>query len=75
MKSIKISGRIDFRNHLEKFWLFDVAHNLDSALKLNKTITEFKYNKCIAVVSFMADKDIEGIIKIIATKVETLDFG
>ena len=70
MKSIKISGRIDFRNHLEKFWLFDVAHNLDSALKLNKTITEFKYNKCVAVVSIMADKDIEGIIKIIATKVE-----
>ena len=70
MKSIKLSGRIDFRKYLEKSWLFDVAHNLDSAFKLNKTITEFGYNKCIAVVSILADKDIEGIIKIIATKVD-----
>ena len=70
MKSIKLSGRTDFRDHLGKTWLFDVAHNIDSAIKLNKTIEGFNYNKCIAVISILADKDIEGIIKTLTNIVD-----
>ena len=70
MKSIDLPGRTDIRSYSKKTWLFDVAHNFDSALKLNKTIEGFSYNKCIVVISILLDKDIEGIIKTLTSIVD-----
>ena len=68
--TIELSGRIDFRNYDEKKWLFDVAHNIESANALVKTIKESQYNKCITVICVLADKDIKGIIKLLAPIVD-----
>ena len=68
--TIELSGRIDFRNYAEKKWLFDVAHNVESAHALVKTIKQSQYNKCITVICVLADKDIEGIIKLLVPIVD-----
>ena len=66
MTMIELPGRIDFRRYAQKKWLFDVAHNVESANALVKTIKQSQYKKCITVISILADKDIEGIIELLA---------
>ena len=66
MTTIELPGRIDFRRYAQKKWLFDVAHNVESANALVKTIKQSQYKKCITVISILADKDIEGIIELLA---------
>ncbi len=65
--SIDIEGRVDLKTTSKKNWLFDVAHNVDSISRLIGFVSEYKYERCIVVVSVLADKDIEKIIKLLTS--------
>jgi dihydrofolate synthase/folylpolyglutamate synthase len=48
------------------FLILDVAHNVDSILKLVETLSNFRFEKIILIFGVMKDKDYKGIIKILA---------
>ena len=66
LRSININGRLDFRLHEERNWLFDVSHNTESISELFRFITKLQYRKCIVVLGIMSDKNALSMISLLA---------
>ena len=66
MKCIHLEGRLDQRLHLQRNWLFDVAHNHDSARILGDFLSKQEFRRCIFIFGMMSDKDIHKVIDEIA---------
>ena len=66
LRSININGRLDFRHHEERNWLFDVSHNTESISELVRFITKLQYKKCIVVLGIMSDKNALSMISLLA---------
>jgi dihydrofolate synthase/folylpolyglutamate synthase len=63
MKGIYLEGRLDLRFYRERNWLFDVAHNHDSAKILGDFLSKQKFRRCIFIFGIMSDKDIHRVIE------------
>ena len=66
MQGIHLEGRLDQRFYLERNWLFDVAHNHDSARILRDFLSKQEFRRCIFIFGIMLDKDIHKVIDEIA---------
>ena len=66
MQGIHLEGRLDQRFYLERNWLFDVAHNHDSARILGDFLSKQEFRRCIFIFGIMSDKDIHKVIDEIA---------
>ena len=66
MQGIHLEGRLDQRFYLERNWLFDVAHNHDSARILGDFLSKQEFRSCIFIFGIMLDKDIHKVIDEIA---------
>ena len=66
MQGIHLEGRLDQRFYLERNWLFDVAHNHDSARILGDFLSKQEFRNCIFIFGIMSDKDIHMVIDEIA---------
>ena len=66
MQGIHLEGRLDQRFYLERNWLFDVAHNHDSARILGDFLSKQEFRNCIFIFGIMSDKDIHKVIDEIA---------
>ena len=66
IQGINLEGRLDQRFYLERNWLFDVAHNHDSARILGDFLSKQEFRSCIFIFGIMSDKDIHKVIDEIA---------
>ena len=66
IQGIHLEGRLDQRFYLERNWLFDVAHNHDSARILGDFLSKQEFRRCIFIFGIMSDKDIHKVIDEIA---------
>ncbi len=66
IQGIHLEGRLDQRFYLERNWLFDVAHNHDSARILGNFLSKQEFRRCIFIFGIMSDKDIHKVIDEIA---------
>jgi len=66
MQGIHLEGRLDQRFYLGRNWLFDVAHNHDSARILGDFLSKQEFRRCIFIFGIMSDKDIHKVIDEIA---------
>ena len=57
---------MDQRFYLERNWLFDVAHNYDSARILGDFLSKQEFRRCVFIFGIMSDKDIHKVIDEIA---------
>ncbi len=62
MKVTLLEGRLDLRFYHGRKWLFDVAHNHDSAKILGDFLSKQKFRRCIFIFGIMSDKDIHNVI-------------
>jgi len=66
LKNVKIAGRLEIVAERPTI-LLDIAHNCNGALALAKAVKEnFKYKKLCLIVGILKDKDIGGIVSILA---------
>ncbi len=66
IQGIHLEGRLDQRFYLERNWLFDVAHNHDSARILGDFLSKQEFRRCVFIFGIMSDKDIHKVIDEIA---------
>ncbi len=66
MQGIHLEGRLDQRLYHGRNWLFDVAHNHDSARILGDFLSKQEFRRCIFIFGIMSDKDIHKVIDEIA---------
>ena len=66
IQAIHLEGRLDQRSIHGRNWLFDVAHNHDSARILGNFLSKQKYRRCVFIFGIMLDKDIHKVIDEIA---------
>ena len=68
LKKVKWIGRLEVIG-TEPLVVIDGAHNIDGIRKLKESIDiYFKYNKLILVLGILADKQVEEMVKAIATR-------
>ncbi len=71
--NLRILGRFDLREIDGKDVVFDMAHTKKSIESLIENLKcKFKGRKFVFLLSFMKDKDIEGILKVIEPVVEKI---
>ena len=75
INSCSLPGRFQIASADCKCFVVDAAHNPDAASVLYDTLeTEFPFKKILFVVGILKDKDMEGIIKVLAKKAEAIYF-
>ena len=67
--SLRLPGRMQ-RIELEQCWLLDVAHNPAAAGALAASLQSLDATAAVAIVGILDDKDVEGIVGALATRVD-----
>ena len=67
LRSVALSGRFQ---RIEDRWILDVAHNVAAGSALSAQLGGLQFDRLIAVVGMLADKDVDGFLGTFAHRVD-----
>jgi dihydrofolate synthase/folylpolyglutamate synthase len=68
---VRWPGRLQVERRDGRTWIFDVAHNVAAAEAMAAGVTALSPPRpVVAVVGMMEDKDVEGVLRVLAPRVE-----